>query len=162
MERFQIAMKTLAVTLLTIVQVARKPTPIIVAMLTRTVHIPPRPTPQSSSSSVATINQSAAVTPHAMVSVVSYDQRNRVSRPPSQRFSNCRNSEMRTEAPIRRAIETSTGTSLLSCCLSQVEVTSTTGSMMGIHVQRVRHNAAASHARGAWDAQRAINVTPMA
>ena len=40
-------MKKLAVTLLTIVQVATKPTPTTV-MLTRTVQIPPRPTPQIS------------------------------------------------------------------------------------------------------------------
>ena len=54
-------MKKLAVKLLINVHVARKPTPMIVATLTKSVHTPPTPTPHISSTSIATMIHNIAV-----------------------------------------------------------------------------------------------------
>ena len=57
--------------LLTIVQVARNPTPMTVAALTRSVQTPPTPTRQMSSTNVATTTHNAPSNTRVIASTVS-------------------------------------------------------------------------------------------
>ena len=89
--------------LLIIAQVARNPTPITVATLTNTVHIPPTPIPQMSSiSSSVTIHSTLAIT-RTIVPMLSVRSPIRDSAALSHFLSRRLSTIITTDAPIRSA-----------------------------------------------------------